>query len=69
MDNMVFCQIDESFEYIFNVAFGFVLLQRLLVSHLALQISLVAELSYYVTIPIAGEDLMAPEDIGMVELL
>ena len=60
-------KIVQPFEDISNDGFGLVLIEIPLLPQPGLQIALVAELSDDVAVPVAGEDLMAFEDVGVAE--
>lgn len=67
MHYMVLSQVDKPLEDVLYVSLRLELLQIFPASQLALEIALVTKFRYDVTIAIACEDLVASQDIGMVQ--
>ena len=67
MNYAVVTEVNESSEDCLNKGRCFVFLHELFVSELGLQVALVAEFSDDVAVAIAGEDLVALEDVGMIQ--
>ena len=67
MYDILLREIVEPLKYISDDGFSLVLIKIHLLPQPRLKIPFIAQLSDDVAVPIAGEDLMAFEDIGMAE--
>lgn len=67
MDHIFLCQVIQSLEDIFDYWLCFVLIEVSLFPESRLEVAFIAQLGNYITVPVASEDLMAFEDIGVIE--
>jgi hypothetical protein len=68
VNHIFFCEVIQSFEDILDDGFSPVLVEVSFLPQSGLEISLVAEFGDNVAVPVAGEDLIALEDVGVAEL-
>jgi hypothetical protein len=68
MDYILFGEVIQSFEDILDDWFGFVLIEVSLFPQPWLEVALVAEFSDDIAVSIAGEDFIAFEHIGVIQL-
>lgn len=68
VDDILFCEVIQPLEDILDDWFSPVLIEISFLPEPGLQISLVTQFGDDVAIPIAGEDLIAFEDVGVAEL-
>lgn len=68
VDDILFCEVIQSLEDILDDGFSPILIEISFLPQSGLEISLVAQFGDDVAIPVAGEDLIALEDVGVAEL-
>lgn len=68
MDNVLFCEVIQSFKDILDDGFSPILIEISFLPESGLEVSLITEFGDDVAIPVAGEDLIAFEDVGVAEL-
>ena len=69
MHYVILGEVVQAPEYVFYIFLGLLLLQVFFIPEFALKISFVAQFGDDIAVSIAGKHLVAPEYIGMVELL
>ena len=69
MDDVLLSQIEEPFENILDDGKCLLLLELTLLSKARVEVTLSAEFGNYIAVSVAGEDLVAAEDVGVVQLL
>lgn len=68
VDDILLSEVIQPFQDIFDDGFSPILIEVSFLSEPGLEISLIAEFCDDVAIPVAGEDLIAFEDVGVTEL-
>jgi hypothetical protein len=68
MDYIFLCEIIQSFEDILDDGFGLVFIEVSLFPQPGLEVALVAEFGDDIAVSVAGEDFIAFEHIGVIEL-
>lgn len=69
MHDVIFSEVEEASEDVLDVSFGFWFLDVAAAAEFALEVAFVAEFGDDVAVAIAGENLVAAQDVGMVQLL
>ena len=67
MNNILLCQIQETFKNVSNDWLSSFFCKVLSSSQFGLQITFITELSDNIAISIAGEYFVAPENVGMIK--
>ena len=69
VDHVLLGEVEEPLEDVADDGLGLVLLEVAVLAQAGLEVALVAELGDDVAIAVAGEDLVALEDVGVAQLL